>query len=355
VVDAKGEIHSITRGQYVLSQGFCPLPGGDQIRMDTATLERESLDNLMNLYDLMDFYLGSEGMFGAITELTLSLKPLPKELWGIVFFFEAQSHAVNFIQAIIRNQKWQNQKWQNQKTESDTDIVAIEFMDQTTLECIREYKQVNSRLKELPDLDTMLASAVYMEIHGNSTKEVEALSEWLLETATECDSDPDNTWAFCGEIEIERLRIFRNAAPESVNLIIDKAKLKDSRITKIGMDMHFQNGFLSEVLELYQQDLQVYGLKAAIFGHAGDGYLHVNLLPQDYQQFEKGRTLIKDWAKNSCAKEGSVVTEHGIGKIKNDLFRSIPLPQRLKIIRSIKQQLDPNGLWNPGNMMDSYG
>ena len=38
-----------------------------------------------------------EGMLGIITELTLSLETLPKELWGIVFFFERQSHPCLYI------------------------------------------------------------------------------------------------------------------------------------------------------------------------------------------------------------------------------------------------------------------
>ena len=355
VVDANGEIHSITRGQYIFSQGVFPLPGGKTIQLDRATLQSQSSENFMDGNDLLDMYLGSEGMLGVITELTLSLQPFPKELWGIVFFFEDQSRAVNFIQGIdLKKNRQKRQKQKRQKTEPDTDIVAIEFMDQTTLECIREYKQENSQLKQLPDWDKSLTSAVYMEIHGNSTEEVEAQSEKLLETAIQYDCDPDNTWAFCGEMEIERLRIFRHAAAESVNRFIDKARQKDSRITKLGTDYCLKNGSLSEVLEMYCRDLRACGLTAAIFGHAAEGHLHVNILPQDYHQFEKGRALIKDWAIKILSKEGSVVTEHGIGKIKKDLFKSIPLPQRLKILCSVKQQLDPDGLWNPGNMLDLH-
>ena len=231
--------------------------------------------------------------------------------------------------------------------------MAIEFMDQTTLECIREYKSETSRLRAVPAWDTRLAAAVYMEIHGNRPEEVEALSEWLLETAAECGSDPDTTWAFCGEIEIERLRLFRHAAPEAVNHLIDKARQVDSRIAKLGTDMRLRNGSLSEMLEMYGKDLQARGLKAAIFGHAADKHFHVNILPQDYQQFGEGRALMEDWAKKISAMGGNITAEHGVGKIKKNLFRSIPLPDRLKVIRSLKRQLDPNGLWNPGNMLNS--
>jgi D-lactate dehydrogenase (cytochrome) len=118
--------------------------------------------------------------------------------------------------------------------------------------------------------------------------------------------------------------------------------------------MRLPNGSLSEMLEIYRRGLQAAGLKAAIFGHAADTHLHVNILPQDGKQFDEGRTLIEIWAKKISAMGGNIVAEHGVGKIKKYLFRSIPLPERLRVIRSLKQQLDPNGLWNPGNMLDSY-
>ena len=98
VVDVNAEILSITRGQFVFAQGICPLPGRTRIRVDPANLQPESPN------DLMDLYLGSEGMFGVITELTLSLQALPRELWGIVFFFETPSRAVDFLQAMDQRQ-----------------------------------------------------------------------------------------------------------------------------------------------------------------------------------------------------------------------------------------------------------
>jgi D-lactate dehydrogenase (cytochrome) len=336
VVDAKGEILSIPKGEYLFSNGVCPLPSGGTLQIDPTALD------LQPTMDLLDLFLGSQGEFGAITELTLSLQPLPKELWGIVFFFDTLSGAVDFINVVH----------QRQTAQSATHIVAIEFLDETTLESIREFKQENTRLKKLPDWESCLVSAVYIEIHGSDSGAIETLAEWLLETAGKSNCDPDTTWAACGKEQIEQLRLFRRAAPEAINHLIDKARVLDSRITKLGTDMRLKTAVLSELMDMYVKDLKAGGLKGAIFGHAADGHLHVNILPQDYPQFEQGKKLITAWAEKISAQGGEVVTEHGVGKIKKDLFRSIPLPLYLKMIGCIKQQLDPEGMWNPGNLID---
>jgi len=345
VVDTNGDIHTITRGQYISSKGFCPLPGGRQLVLDPAIFQGQYSHQLSDPFDLMDLYLGSEGMLGVITELTLSLRPSSKELWGIVFFFEHQPWAIDFIFRIKPGEK-------RQGMQSHADIAAIEFMDQTTLECINDYKQESTRLKGFPDLDKTITTAVYVEIHGNSVGTVETLSGILLETAAQCGADPDNTWAFCNDVEIQQPHIFLHAAAESVHFFIDKARLKDQRITKLGMNIRLQNIFLSDVFEMVRKDLLSNELKAAIFGHAACEKLDINLLPQDYQQFDKGKRLLEEWSKKIQNQKGRTVSAPGVGKLKKALFGSIPLPQRLNLICRVKQQLDPDGLWNPGNLHD---
>jgi len=93
-------------------------------------------------------------------------------------------------------------------------------------------------------------------------------------------------------------------------------------------------------------------LKAAIFGHAADMHLHVNILPENYDQYIKGMALAEKWADRVRAENGGVVTEHGVGKIKKRFFKPSELPQRMAAILELKQKFDPLGLWNPGNMIE---
>ena len=368
VVDANGAVQTVTRHSHtfpqISAQDF--LPKSLQEKGDDENNGLPLLGGWVeqNQVNLLDIFLGSEGKLGAIVELTLALQPLPAELWGIVFFFEAESSAVAFIQKMgaydgenVQPRPYHFLHPSHVHMDDDADTIsgagvhikAIEFMDHVTLKCIEAFRSVNSQLKVLPSWNPGFSSAVYLEIHGNDAEAVEALSEILLDAAAECGGDPDDTWAFCGETEIERLRLFRHAAPESINHIIDKIRQSEPRIFKLGTDMSLQNCPLSELIEFYREGLRQYGLQGAIFGHGASGHLHVNILPEDYRQFVAGQELIQMWAKAIQDKGGAVITEHSIGKIKKNLFQSLSLPRRMERIYQIKPGLDPDGLWSPEN------
>ncbi len=329
IADANGDIHTLARGQDRFAPAISPRSGGAEADVTGPGAA----------IDLFDLFLGSEGVLGVITELTLSLRPLPPEMWGIAFFFRDQSPAAAFIEAVC----------QRPAQAPEAALVSLEFMDQTTLACMRRFRPTNSRPALPADIFNTL---VYTEIHGRGIEPVEALAQWFMEVATACDGDPDATWAFAGIDELERFHLFRHAAPESVNTVIDEARQGDPRITKLGTDMRPGGASFAETLKMYQMDLHRSGLNAAIFGHAAEAHLHVNILPQNYTQYRAGLELTRRWAAEIRTKGGSVVTEHGVGKLKKQLFKPGELPPRLAAIRQLKQQLDPAGLWNPGTMLD---
>ena len=109
---------------------------------------------------------------------------------------------------------------------------------------------------------------------------------------------------------------FRHAIPECVNMLIDKRKQKDKTITKLGTDMAVPDSQLEEVMALYNRMLQEQGLESAIWGHIGNNHLHVNILPNDGEEYKKGQQLYRQWAAYVTEKGGAVSAEHGVGKLK---------------------------------------
>jgi D-lactate dehydrogenase (cytochrome) len=337
VVDAEARAHCIQRGQYCFDHGVCPLPWGGELNLDPDLFNSGLFDSGQD-DDLIDLYLGSEGMLGVITSLELRLEPKPSEIWGVVFLFTDQAQTIEFIDSLSQN--------------PDPEIAAIEFMDHSTLASIQNFKQTRTSLSKFPDLDPQTDSAVCIAIHSDRMNRVEAVSERLMTSAETLGCDLDQTWAFCNDHEMEQFYGFRHAAPESLNTQIDIARQTDVRICKLGTDMQAASMPLSELVEMYQNDLVQHRLKGAVFGHAGDGIMHVNILPQNFDEYTLARKLMRKWAENIHSRDGSVIKEHGIGKIKPHLFRSIPLSKQASCILKLKEGLDPDGLWNPGNMKE---
>ena len=332
IVDANGGIQSIVKGHYVFADGVCPLPNGGDIAVDPV---RQKVGAVT---DLLDLYPGSQGMFGAITEITLVLQPRPNALWGIVFFFEQEQRALDFIQMA----------GSSTRSGALAGLAAIDLLDDTTLAGISQLKKTESRLAVLPDWAQGTMAAVYLEIHGDDSDAAETAAEWLLETATEYGSDPQTSWAFCGEGEMERARLFRHAAPEAVNRIFVEGMQNEGGIGRLGWDLCFAHGRLLHALAGCRKELAARGLRSAIFGHAAEGPLHVCILPRNVRQFETGRELIHAWEQARTYPGDDHGTSLETGGVAVKLPCTGATAEHRDLRRHLKARLDPTGIWNPG-------
>ena len=336
VVDPRGELCDIARGQYQACADRLPLPWqGQAVRKLSSSQNRAP--------DLVDLFIGSEGRLGVICELTLVLLPLPPQMWGITFFFNSLDQAAGFIDTVRIT-----------KPSSDSArITAMEIIDRVTMDAIQTLKQTSSELKALPEVDAQFTGAVYLEMHGTREDEMEDVAQLLMDRADTFGCDPDNTWAFCSSVDLPRIRLFRKAAPKAMNHLVDMARQSDAQITKLGTDMVMPHISLTDLIHMYKNDMAAAGLEGAIFGHAGDNHLHVNLLPKDAASFAAGKQLIRHWADQAHKKGGTVAAEHGIGLRKKDLFDRAPLPAYLTWQMRLKHMLDPKNLWNPGKLPET--
>jgi D-lactate dehydrogenase (cytochrome) len=317
VVDARGDVREICRG--VESVSF----------------------NGVNA-DLVDIYLGSEGRSGIITQITLRLLPKPSALWGIAFFFSSVYESSAFAEAL-----------QNFTGCPDgAGIAAGEYIDERSLQVLEEFKTVLPDIRDLPRIPREAIALIYVELHGSSEDAVEVIAEQLLETAASNGSDPDKAWALSGESEVRKIRAFRHAVPESINLKFDQLQKKalknsDLEIFKLGTDMTIPGISFSALLERYRDDLTRKKLDGAVFGHIGDNHLHVNILPSDPAEFAAGQKLIDSWGAFAAAHGGTVVSEHGTGTLRKKLFQDHANQELLAELRRIKTIYDPEGFWNP--------
>ena len=131
---------------------------------------------------------------------------------------------------------------------------------------------------------------------------------------------------------------------------IDEVKKSDSRITKLGTDMSVPDEKLKEVMKLYNEDIEKNNLNAVIFGHVGNNHLHVNIIPGNMEEYEKGKELFMSWAEKIAAMGGAVSAEHGVGKLKVPFLQLMYSREQLNEMRRIKMLFDPQQLLNRGTI-----
>jgi D-lactate dehydrogenase (cytochrome) len=85
-----------------------------------------------------------------------------------------------------------------------------------------------------------------------------------------------------------------------------------------------------------------------IFGHIGNNHVHVNILPRTLAEYECGKALYQQWAKQVVALGGSVSAEHGIGRLKVALLALMVGAEGVGQMRDLKRLFDPDLRLNPG-------
>jgi FAD/FMN-containing dehydrogenase len=98
------------------------------------------------------------------------------------------------------------------------------------------------------------------------------------------------------------------------------------------------------------------GIRPVPFGHVGDGNIHFNLSQPvgmdkaDYlARWEEMNRIVHDIV---AAREGSISAEHGIGRMKVEELTHYKSKVELDLMRKIKAALDPQGIMNPGKVVE---
>ena len=93
-----------------------------------------------------------------------------------------------------------------------------------------------------------------------------------------------------------------------------------------------------------------YDIPIAVFGHLGDGNLHVNFLVSLPAQENIFEDAVKELFQQTIEHGGTLSGEHGIGLAKMD-YISMALPEKeIALMRKLKNLFDPNTILNPGKM-----
>ncbi len=349
LVLANGEILDIPRGKYQAS------PEGTFTIQNTAGETKTfsipsyrtgtNVKNAAGLFaepsmDLIDLFIGSEGILGVITEVEVWITEKPENVIAVTTFFPTEMDAASFVNDIRR-------KDSSLKTE------FLEYLCPDSLKLLRKKQISDPPLVNMPPIPENIAAIIFEISYTEDS--LPDLYERLETIAIKNNSSMDQTWACYENREIDRITAFRHLLPETVNAIIAERKQKNPTIHKLGTDMAVPITLetnLAEILSFYREKLRESNLEHVIFGHIGDNHLHINILPKDEKELEKAKEIYKVFAKKAVSLGGTVSAEHGIGKIKKEYFNIMFDEDKRRQIIEVKQALDPTGLFSIGNMVN---
>ncbi len=342
VVLADGSVLALHRGE-VFAQGrtlTLTCEDGHTITVDLPTYMMPHTKNASGYYvaddmDAIDLFIGSDGTLGAISEIELELLPSPPVIWGVSCFFTDEQQALDFTVTA---------------REALSSAVSFEFFDADALDILRRQKSESSAFAGLPAIDPAARCCIYVELQCDT--EDQALEELyrlgaLLQAA---GGDEEHTWVGRTAIDREQQRFFRHAVPESTNMLIDERRKTDPAITKLGSDMSVPDEHLHDVMALYRQTLADNDLQSAVWGHIGNNHLHVNVLPNNDDEYRRGKALFAQWAQAVSDMGGAVSAEHGVGKLKRDFLSIMYGDEHIREMAHLKRQLDPRGILGRGNL-----
>jgi len=125
------------------------------------------------------------------------------------------------------------------------------------------------------------------------------------------------------------------------------------RPNKLGEDIVVPRSAIPEMVRRIKRTALKHDLPIVIFGHAGDGNLHPNILfdKRDQDELERVEAAVADLFADAVDLGGTLSGEHGVGVLKLPYLEMAIGPLAIEVMRGIKRALDPKGILNPGKVL----
>lgn len=285
--------------------------------------------------DLIDLFIGSEGTLGIFASITVKLQESINIVAGCTFFKTLES-AFLFADFLRK----------------ENDVLSIEFFDESSLKFIDAYRE--RMAKPIPEFPENCTQAILWEFAEKETGSFQDKYEIWESFLNSCDSSFDNTWSGMESTEIEKLKRFRHALPESINAAVSSFKNNCPLIRKIGTDTALPAKCFSSVYKEYLRLIKKSKLNHAAFGHLGDYHIHINLLPSNEDELNTALEAYDNMMELTIKNGGTISAEHGIGKLKCKYLEKMYGKAEIGEMRAIKRSIDPQWRLNRGTIFVKF-
>jgi len=300
--------HNVLGLEAVMPNGEIIKTGGKFVKCSTG-------------YDLTRLIIGSEGTLAVVTQIILKLTKKPAKMEVLLAPFSNMQDAIDAVPEILKLEMTPR---------------GIEFMERDIIEIVEKYLE-----RELPYHEYEAFLMIMME--GDSDEEI---YEQLSQVEKICQQQGSTEASVPGSKRASRrlLEARENFFPalkayapmEILDVVVPRSEIAR---------------FVRKVKEISKE----HGVPIVVYGHAGDGNVHLHPVCRNMSREEWDRRLsplMSDIYAVGASLGGAISGEHGIGFSKKAYFRSETDSAVLGIMKSIKNAFDPNNILNLGKIFD---
>jgi glycolate oxidase len=287
------------------------LPDGEVARLGGAETETPG-------YDLTGLFVGSEGTFALITEITVRLLRLPEKVRTLLAVFETVEDATESVVEI---------------TARGITPAACEMLDGWTLRVVEEFVHAG--------FPTDCAAVLLLEVEG-VREAVEEQAAGIAEV--------------CMQHHAREVRRAKDAAER--DLLWKGRKNAFGAVGRLSPSYYVLDGViprtkLTATLRRIAEIGERYHFRIGNIFHAGDGNLHPLILfdQRDRAEFERAVAAAGEIIQFCVEMGGALTGEHGVGMEKNELMPLTFSEDDLELMRQVRAAFNPDGRLNPDKVL----
>lgn len=273
-------------------------------------------------YDLTKLIVGSEGTLGIITEAILRLVPRPPATRTIMISFDHFVDSGKMVTRILT---------------SGILPSKIEMMDQASIQAVEAYRPLG--------LPVHCEAILLVELDGHPAA---------------IDDEMKKIEEIAAQLKVREIR--EAETEEEAKEFWKARKLVSPAIvrqkpTKISEDATVPRSKIPEFCQRLQDIKKKFAIDLVVFGHAGDGNLHPNIIcdKRDKQEMIRVEQAIEAIFTAALELGGTLSGEHGIGTMKSAFMSWEFSPETIEMMERVKSAWDPNNILNPGKIFPVPG
>lgn len=299
------------------------LADGSRLDLQRPGVEKNTVGHFI-AQDAVDWFVGSEGTLGIVTEAEIALLASPPRVLGLGVPFASEGDALAFIVAA-----------------RETAGVAPRCLEYFDGESFGIARAAMDDAAWAPHAGAM----VYTEDAGDGDA---PLDEWLA-LAERFGANDADVRVFDGEQALREARRLRHALPAAMHERTAPFLPQGGR--RMSTDWAVPYRLAATALAEARRINTAHGLSPVTYGHLGNGHPHQNFVARNPDEVKQCETAIAETLRTIIAMGGTVAAEHGIGKVKSKWLSLQASPTQVALMRALKRELDPDGRLAPGNIL----